>query len=1000
MGNSNIRNWRTGLAVAIAIALPLTVSARQHRERDADDPGARAQAMDEWYNESYSSRGVQPKSHQKKALFSPQYERFLMQAAKRERVRYGRKLPASNTSKMMMDPSAVLPVATGGNWLNIGPTKADFTINGVTLHVTDSGRVNAIVTDPDHPNTIYVAYSGGGLWKSTDGGAFWQAKTETLGSLSIGSLAMDPNDANTLYVGLGDPFDGTGIGLVKSTDGGDNWTDPVFLGTSTVISDIKVAQTDSSVVLAATNKGLYRSTNGGTSFTNISIVPTGGGVPVVWSIAAAGGTNFVLSLLGGTSDGEIWRSTDNGATWTKSTGIASGVGRISVDAAPSRPSVLYATAAKPSGSVSTDLVDIYKSVDDGLTWTGIAKSGSTFKTYTNSNGESSTLSDLLRGQGWYNHMTLVDRTNPGIAYFGGALLLAKTTDGGATFSQTSNWLAQFGLPYVHADFHAGHISSNGTLYVGTDGGIFASSNRGVTFTDTLNEGIASHLVYQLGSSTNNPDAVIIGLQDNGTRVRDSNTSVFNQEIGGDGFGCNINQADATKMLGSLYYDRIFKSTNGGATFSSASSGIAESNNSNTAPFVTVLSPWAGDATGNTIYTYSNAKVYKTTNYATSWTALGITGLTQSSLFIRGVSAAPSNANVVGVVANGGRVFLTSDGGANWTLATSTPNNGLSMSRIAFDQTDSNIVYVSSVAPDQTKTHLWRSTDFGTTWTAIDLGASGFPAGIPVNTVLVDPVTHTTLYAGTHLGVYRSTDSGSSWSRYGSGMPLVSVTNLYVASDDSLVRAATYGRSVWELTQNTTNAAPTAAFSSTPTGFSAAFTDSSTDGDGSISSRAWNFGDDTAVSHATNPTHLYSTGGTYKVSLSVTDNGGATSTVSHPVVITAPAMTTYRLAPGSVIHSGVSDSTINVSGRVGNGQANTRVNVFLQYPHAGDLQISLVAPDSSVHLLKATSTSTVKLLSASYVVDLSSIPLNGDWKLRINDTTSADDGVLKEWDITF
>ena len=319
----------------------------------------------------------------------------------------------------------------------------------------------------------------------------------------------------------------------------------------------------------------------------------------------------------------------------------------------------------------------------------------------------------------------------------------------------------------------------------------------------LNKGIASHLVYQVGSSTNNADAAIVGLQDNGTRVRDGSTATFNQIIGGDGFGCNINSADATKMLGSLYYDRVYRSTNSGTSFSAACSGITECNNSSTAPFHTVLSAWSGDATGNTLFTFSNTKAYKTTNYATSWTALGVTGLPDAaSLFIRGIGSAKTNVNTVGVVTNGGRAYLTTNGGTGWTQIGSPallPGSDLSMSWIAFDPTNASIIYIASVAPSLVANHLWRSTNSGVSWTAIDSEASGFPFGIPVNALVVDPVTPTTLYAATHLGVYTSEDSGTSWTRFGAGMPLVNVTDLYVANDASLIRAATFGRSVWEFT---------------------------------------------------------------------------------------------------------------------------------------------------------------------------------------------------------
>jgi len=776
--------------------------------RERDNATARRQAMDEWYNESYAQRTDHRQQHKnKKPLWSLKYEKFMQSAAKRERLRYPALMPSSNTSATVIDPN-LSATAVGTTWTNIGPTKANYAQNGgYTVNASDTGRVRSIVTDPANPDTIYVAFSGGGVWKSTDGGAFWAAKTETLGSLSVGALEMDPSNASVLYLGLGDPFDGTGIGLSKSSDGAATWSDPIVLGDATVIPDIAVAPGNSNIVLAATNKGLYRSTDAGATFAKVGIATGSTESPYVWSLAWGGGSNFVLSLEASpsatASDGQIWRSADNGATWTKSTGVTdtSGVARVTVASAPSNRNVMYALAAKSTYTAPNDFANIFKSTDGGASWVGVGatkKGGrTTYKSYTNRNTESSSLSTLLNGQGWYDQLVIVDPTNPNVAYFGGALLLSKTGDGGSTYSQVSNWLAQFNLPYVHADFHAGHFASDGTLYIGSDGGIFFSADNGASWSAALNEGIASHLIYQLGSSTANRSAVVVGLQDNGTRVRVGNTGVFNQEIGGDGFGCDVNQSNANQMLGTLYYSRIYKSTDGGLNFSSACSGITECNNASTAPFITRLSRWAGDATGNTLYTYSNTKAYKTTNYAGSWTALGTTGLPTTSLFLRGVAAAPSSSSVVGLVANGGRVFLSSNGGTSWTTpAGALPNNGLSLSWIAFDPVDSNTIYVASVAPDSTKNHLWKSTNFGASWTAIDGG--GFPTGIPTNSIVVDPVTRTTLYAATHLGVYTSTDSGATWSRFGAGMPLVNVTDLFVSSDASLVRAATFGRSAWEL----------------------------------------------------------------------------------------------------------------------------------------------------------------------------------------------------------
>ena len=414
----------------------------------------------------------------------------------------------------------------------------------------------------------------------------------------------------------------------------------------------------------------------------------------------------------------------------------------------------------------------------------------------------------------------------------------------------------------------------------------------------------------------------------------------------------------------------------------------------------MLYAWPGDATGNTVYTFSTTKVYKTVNYATAWTALGVAGL-PSGLYIRGVTAAPSNSNVLGIVSNGGRVFLSSNGGANWALsAGALPNNSLSMSWVAFDPTDSNIVYAASVAPVQSATHLWKSTNFGASWSAIDSLAAGFPAGIPVNSLIVDPVSHNTLYAATHLGVYASFDGGATWTRYGVGMPLVNVKGLYVSSNDSIVRAATYGRSVWELLPP--NQPPVADFTATVTGMTVAFLDASTDADGTVASRSWDFGDGSPASTATSPSHTYAAGGTYSVTLTVTDNDGDTGTVTKTVTIHEPVQTYSSLGtPSAIPDPGTLLSPITVSGRGGNGLAATQVHVDITHPYRGDLKIILVAPDSSQYLLKTSRGSdSADNVLATYTVDLSSEALNGTWNLKVQDVSPRDAGTLNAWSIRF
>jgi photosystem II stability/assembly factor-like uncharacterized protein len=756
---------------------------------DADSPTLRARAEDEWYNDKPSEltkRG---------GAWPAEYRRFMLDAAAKERAKYP---DLQGKPKLPVTPDTLLP-ASGTTWMSLGPTRDDYIKNGsTTLTQIDSGRLNSIVVDPNNASRIFLATAAGGVWRTTDGGTTWIPLSKSLGTLATGALAMDPNNSNTLYLGLGDSFDGTGIGLIKTTDGGDTWSAPVYLGSSTMTPALIVAPTNSNIVLAGTNAGLFRSTDAGATWATVSIATGQSFAPYIWSIAWTGGQSFALTLEAnhaattGTTDGQAWYSSDNGATWTRSTGFTktAGIGRATVASAPSSRSTLYAMAAIPNSTATADLADFFKSTNGGQTWTAL---GVTSKKYTNV--KTSSVGSILNAQGWYNQLVVVHPTNPSIAYFGGALLLAKTADGGSTYTVMTDWLAQSGLPYVHADFHAGSFTSTGAFYVGTDGGLFKSTDAGTTWSSALNAGLVTHLAYSVGSSLASTPAVIGGLQDNGTRLRSGSTSTFNQVIGGDGFGSDINRANASLMLGSLYYARIQKSTNGGSTWTQSCSGITECGAS-TAPFYTKIVPWAGDTTGNTLYTFSNAKGYKSTNYAGTWTALGVTGLPTTSFNIRNFGVAQSNQSVLGIVANSGRVFLSNNAGSSWTQAAAPPNNGLSMSYISFDQTNPNVVYVASVAPDGTKNHLWRSADFGASWTTIDGG--GFPFGVPVNTIRTDPGDNTVLYAGTHLGVYRSTDSGATWTRWGNGMPLVSVSDIYISPDSVLVRAATYGRGFWEL----------------------------------------------------------------------------------------------------------------------------------------------------------------------------------------------------------
>ena len=559
---------------------------------------------------------------------------------------------------------------------------------------------------------------------------------------------------------------------------------------------------------------------------------------------------------------------------------------------------MYALASKPAAATSAadDLGNIFKSTDGGANWFPIGtNSDGSYKAYTNADATRKNLEDMLNGQGWYNQAIAVDPGNPNVVYIAGALITVKSTNGGASFQVLTDGFSSLPLPWVHVDFHSIHIAGNGKLYYGNDGGIYVSGDGGRTFSFALNEGIATHLLYTICTTPADRNRALVGAQDNGARLRDGDTGTYRWLMDGDGFGCNINRSNASWMVASTQNLNLTKSIDGGSTKVSACTGIPECRSASAAPFKTVIAPWDGDPTGNTLYTYSNKVPYRTRNYAGSWSPMGTAGF-PADVMLRGIAAAktgiatPRTDDVLGVIANFGRIYLSTDGGEHWTKTADPPNTGMTLSSLAFDPVDRNIVYVTSIVADASRSHVWRSTDFGQSWAAIDL--NGFPTGVPVNAIRVDPMVRTTLYAATYFGAYRSLDSGSTWERLGSFLPLVNVTDIAISPDGNQVRASTFGRGAWELTTTGINAAPVADFNVEKTEYTATFTDASTDSGGTVVRRQWNFGDG-VNSLLTNPQHTYAVTGTYTVTLTVTDIAGYTSTKTAQVTVPTAATKSHN-----------------------------------------------------------------------------------------------------------
>lgn len=723
-------------------------------------------------------------------------------------------------------------------WRNLGP------LHQTVLRIapdTDGGRITALAPHPGDPKILYLATQSG-IFRCANadpdlpGDWTWESLGDALpsssaaGNLSIGALALNPADPATIYAGMGDPHGTDSRGFYVSRDAGATWNAGVLLGSSTRTLDILAL--NAGVVLVGTNAGLWRSTDGGATFASVLLSGAAGGS--VWSLRAVTASDLVC-----TRNGQIYWSADQGATWSAASLDASvtslGPTRISVEVSPASSTRVWGVC-NTGGNLARGLL---RSDDKGRTWTFVAaptQAGGLFQgSGWNGDPTNPGSPDMPYdgGQGTYNQGLAVDPADPQKVFVGANLALYRTQNGGASWEQVTHW-AGFTRVYSHADLHVTAWAKAGpkTLYLGSDGGlgILRQPDRSPipsapwdvrvpsdpAFLDhRRNKGLATQLIYHLGSTpaATPPDArwrITAGLQDNGIIVRQDEgqglaASGFFPEavqangdsLAGDGFGTVIHPLDGNLMLGVEQFNFTFRSSNGGATWALSQAGLPSPGSSSVWPFLSRLVLGGADPTGNTVYTPGRTGVWKSADFGLTWTAVPMNGYNAAHI-IRNLAASRTEPGALCIVTGTVPGYATANGGASWTVLGNLPNAGGVLSSAWFDTTDANTLYIASSALSASANHLWKSANRGQTWTALDSPANGFPYGIPVWVVQNAPWDRNELFAGTDLGLYRSADGGATWARYGSGLPLVGVRDLYVDPARQFLRVATWGRGLWEL----------------------------------------------------------------------------------------------------------------------------------------------------------------------------------------------------------
>ncbi|MCU1384505.1 MAG: hypothetical protein JWL71_3202, partial [Acidobacteria bacterium] len=582
-------------------------AAYQNRSKDDTPPAGDFKELDEQEVEADDPLLRRLYTEYYYGTFGPDVSEQIFRAAQREVGRQPR-----NTAAV-----------SGQSWVNLGPTDARIQINGGPYNGIDSGRAATIRVDPRDSNVVYLATASGGVWKSYDFASaqpHWVPITDGVASGFVGAFDIDPSSPDTLWMGLGDALDTTiaGGSVFKSSDGGATWkmSTPRLSATyaataggrsesAVAIRDLAIDPKDGNKVLIATEVGLFRTVDGGTTWA-LAQLPTNAGGTVdlesaTWTIQYLGATGaqsaWVVSGMnacvtnsmppgfqgdlgpGATNCargtlGDIWRSTDSGATWTslrntaKLPTLAGNVEFARMALAAGAPTagpdstVVYAQVSKADAPSSATMgqVAVFKSTDGGKSFVTIATATTAVgNPTTGANfGTDCTNMNVAHSQSWYNLAIAVDPTDANHVLLGGNFCGVRSIDGGATWQNVSHWLAGpvagGTLPYVHADWHAVTVVNLGgqvRTFAGSDGGIFSSTNvftaatgQASAWSFTVNRGIPTHLFYGIssGDPTNgDADVVFGGLQDNGTRFRDldptlGSPTTFNQVIGGDGIG--------------------------------------------------------------------------------------------------------------------------------------------------------------------------------------------------------------------------------------------------------------------------------------------------------------------------------------------------------------------------------------------------------------------------------------------------------------------------------
>ena len=678
------------------------------------------------------------------------------------------------------------------------------------------GRVTAVTGVPSQPKTFYMGVASGGLFRTTDNGVTWTPITDGKVPLgSIGCVSVADSDPNIIYLGTGS--DGvrsnvsTGRGMYKSTDGGQTWK---FIGLYNAgqIGAVRIHPTIPDIVWVAAGgdifksneeRGVFKTTDGGQTWRKVLYVSDSVGAMDVE--IQPGNPDIVFAwmsrlerkpwtIISGSREGGFYKSTDGGERFSKiSNGLPNdliGKGNLAVTAA--NPNRIYALIeAKPGGG-------FYRSDDTGQTWALINSQGS-----------------LIQRPFYYTTLG-ADPSNADVVY-AGAEGFFKSTDAGKSFTT---------LRTPHSDNHDIWINpKDGQIMVqANDGGANVSTDGGRTWSTQMNQPTAE--IYGIWVDNQFPYKLYGAQQDNTTLIISSQAEPFSTADWRTGPGCETgpimpHPTNPEIVYGSCkgQYGVMNLKTGQEKSYWIGGQSLYGNAASDLIYRMQRVSPMATSPHDPEVLYYGSQYVHRTRDKGVTWERIS-PDLTERPDCCQGVSGEPITLDVTGeefystlyaitesplekgviwTGANDGPFYITRDNGKKWTNI--TPKDLPMGGRVQFIEASPHrkgsayyAVYRWLLGDYQP--YIYRTNDYGQTWTRLTDGKNGVPADWPTRVVREDPDREGLLYAGTEFGMFISFDNGARWLPFHLNLPNVPITDIKVHRKDLVV--STQGRAIWIL----------------------------------------------------------------------------------------------------------------------------------------------------------------------------------------------------------